>query len=365
MNAGRELGDNSSQNDYENTVESPLNIDGQLEAIQANIHEAVRVAHDDNEQRYLLAKAALERSLDPRKGHDTPYTTQDAQVLQRELSKDGHSIEERLPFHGGEIVRVTPEITRTDDGTGEPIIPLVFVRGMGANEALPWYVKEVARMDQRPVIAVMYHGRLEGHGGAVKATELEGVAEIDVRQSQDLLDALDRLGIPQVDLIAESRGGIRGLLAMLKEPQRFRHAVLKDIPLDERTYLQRHTDALREKVGRARRGQTIKLPAGLSPDDKDRSLDKGINARKEQNSVARARLGRLLAKLSPNIQATVTYDEFDEAFAADRAEKVASSLADKHNLHFARTKRGGHGFMYDPDAVAEAVGYLRSMEKQT
>lgn len=347
--------------DHANAL-SELDVQARADVIRANIDRSVHLATEDNTQRYHAALAAIDRAQEPAKDHESPYTGQHADQLREILASEGRLTEERIRFRGGEIIRIEPEITRLDPQTGEPAIPLVFVRGMGANEALPWYMKQLAELDQRSVLSVMYHGRIEGDTGPTQDEALDGVAKIDVKQAEDLVDALDLAGVQQVDMIAESRGGIRAVVAMLKHPERFRRVVLKDIPVDERSFAQRHRDALRERVARIGRLEKPRVPESSKAEDRDQAVDRIVNARKEQKSVARARLGRLLAHLSPRVQATVSYDGSDEAFKPERVEQVAQELAHKENLRFVRTEKGGHGFSYDPKAIAESVQLLRDLE---
>jgi pimeloyl-ACP methyl ester carboxylesterase len=297
------------------------------------------------------------------------FTAEDMLELRARLEADQKTTEERTEIEGGEVIRYVPEFVRKDEGTGEDALPLVFVRGMGAAEALPWYLKELAQTEQRAVIGIQYGGRLKGSARTVESEEIEGSAsEIDFKQAADLTEAMEKLGISKADMVAESRGAIRAVLAMRQRPDLFRNVVL-DHPAgqDDRNYRQAHVDAAREQVRRIKDHDQNELPVDVvAPEKQLGFLTRFRNARKEQKSVARARLHEDLAKLSPDIHVVVTGDHNDAAFIPERLRQTAQSAQEAGaNVEFAETNWGGHGYRYSLEAVKETANRLREMERRS
>jgi pimeloyl-ACP methyl ester carboxylesterase len=243
---------------------------------------------------------------------------------------------------------------------------------MGDQEGLPWYLTRLAEADQRQVITVDYQGRLEGSADPAEGGDIDGtVSQIDIDQAGHINAALEALGVPQVDMLAESRGAIRGLLAMRQHPEYYRNAVL-DHPAgqDDRSYRQTHIDAVRERVARSYRrlkgGAANRLPDDSAPVVAEASRsDRLHNARIQQKSVAHAHLSGELAKLDPGIHAIVTGDTEDRAFIAARLEQT-TVLAQQSgaNVEFAETAWGGHGYRYNGESLIESLGRLRELERR-
>jgi pimeloyl-ACP methyl ester carboxylesterase len=272
---------------------------------------------------------------------------------------------------GGEVVRYVPEFIRKDEATGEPATPLLFVRGMGAAEADEWYLKEIAELDQRPVVGVTYKGRFRTTAREAEVEGLDGkVSEIDVKEADDLARALGALGIARVDVMAESRGAIAAVLFMRNHPGMVKDAVLEHPAGQNRhSFRQRHVDAARERIARVIRGRDQgaqnALPEEVSGERRDSWITRMRNSRTEQKSVARAQLDVELGKLSPDIHVIVTGDTYDKAFRPkDLRETVRRASEVGASVEFEETHWGGHGFRYDLVALGESVTRLRRLERR-
>jgi|GEM_PF-3714299 len=152
-------------------------------------------------------------------------------------------------FGRGQILRYSPPETRTDESTGEPVIPLVYFQGINGDNSLPAVMQALGERDKRPVIAIRYTGKLKGSDKPLSTEphdygEGDVVPEIANEQADDMLAALDVMGVEKGDAVATSKGGLPWLVAMKKRPERFRNAYGDDVAgQDGRNYKEAHIDA--------------------------------------------------------------------------------------------------------------------------
>ena len=100
-------------------------------------------------------------------------------------------------------------------------LPIVFVHGLAASQAF-WY------MAGAPLLArlgpcTLYD--LRGHGKSGIPDQGFGVTSM----AGDLLGLMDALDIGQAHIVAHSFGGMIGLLAALRQPERIKSLVLADV----------------------------------------------------------------------------------------------------------------------------------------
>lgn len=293
-------------------------------------------------------------------------------------------------FGYGEILRYKAENTRIDPSTGEKVQPLLFVQGINGDGKLPWTLEKLAKEQQRDIIAVRYKDKLKGSASTLETLppsdnpeeQLRDIAsdkplyeqlpdsvvtEMDAWQADEIAKALDVLDIQQVDAVAESRGAIRLMTAMLKNPDLFRHIYLAHpAGLDGRNYSQSHFDAVKQFVHHAIRKRKVEKhdTAGTSFSKERRWMRDPRGWRKEQKSVAHAELRTALYSLAtahPDKQFIIAGDENDRAFLADR---LAANAESHDNIHFVRTDWGGHGIGQNPQAIKEISSGLFATETE-
>ncbi|QQR52572.1 alpha/beta hydrolase [bacterium] len=302
------------------------------------------------------------------------FTDVHQQELRSRLQAENRLEPERIELRErAAIVRYKPEYPRVDESTvhsSDPAIPLVFIRGMGESAADEWYLETLARMEQREVIGVVYDGRLQGKARPAKVEGLEGtISEIDVTEAADVAAALEKLGITQVDLAAESRGAQAAIMLMRGHPELVRNATLEHPgSLNRRTPRQRYVDAAREGVARIyrnmRTSQKHRVPEAVGVAHDEGIMLRMRNSHTEQLAVARARLEDEFAQLSPNIHVIVTGDRDDKAFRSeDLAETVRIAQAAGAQVEYEETSWGGHGLRYNGQSMQEMADRLRRLER--
>jgi hypothetical protein len=263
----------------------------------------------------------------------------------------------------GEAFLFQPEVTRTDPSTGEAVIPLLFVQGMGGDSRLPKDLQSLAQVEQRMVIGLQY-GQLTGSAELVEAENLDEPApKIDVEQAGDLVQMLAITGIEKVDAAALSRGCNRLMIAMKQHPEFFQRAFLLHPPgLDERTSRQTHIAAAREQIARVTQGaneymETTNEPSTLP---KKRGLLRNWRSKRlEQKSVARADFATTLGEISPDIDVTVAGDINDRVFQVDRLRHTS----ERARVNFEETDMGGHVRLSDQRIPSVISRGLRKMEQ--
>jgi pimeloyl-ACP methyl ester carboxylesterase len=276
---------------------------------------------------------------------------------------------ETLSFGHGEIMKVTPAIIRIDQSTGEKVRPLLFVQGIKGDKKLPWTLEAFAAEDQREVVAVNYTDKLKGSGNPVEMPGLDAttntITEMDVNQADELVSALDVLGIDQVDAVGESRGAIRLVAAMKKHPELFRHVYLAHpAGQDDRTFVQAHFDAARQGLNHAGRKALRKVEPhqtdGLVMPRGGRLLRDPRGWRKEHKSVAHANLHNALSEIaesSPEKDIIIAGDANDKAFLPSRLQANKGE-----HVRFVETDWGGHGVGFNRKAVREIVESFHKAE---
>ncbi|MBA3724675.1 MAG: hypothetical protein H0W89_07385 [Candidatus Levybacteria bacterium] len=288
---------------------------------------------------------------------------------------------ETSSFEGGEILRYKPESIRIDSSTGEKVMPLFYVQGINGDSKLPWTLEALAKEDQREIIAISYTDKLKGStskdtletiasGGSNTPGETEAnsvITEMDSLQANEIIRVLHDLRIDQVDIVAESRGAIRLIAAMTKNPDLFRNAYLAHpAGLDNRTYVKSHLDAARQVINHAARKALGKVEKhandGVASPRGRKWLRDPRGWRKEHKSVAHADVRGALAayaKAYPDKQITIAGDKNDKAFLSHRLEQ---NTGKSENVTFILTDWGGHGIGYNPEAVKEISGSLKKLE---
>jgi pimeloyl-ACP methyl ester carboxylesterase len=272
----------------------------------------------------------------------------------------------------GQVVRYNPTETRTDEGTGEPIIPILYFQGMNGDESLLPVLRALGERDKRPVIAVR-HSTLPGSDKPIPETHDDHfpgavIPEIDLHRAQDALAALDEYDVGKVDAIATSWGGSAMLVAMKKQPEVFRNVYGDDIAgQDGRGYVATHVDALRLGMNLKVRKLlgTSAVEIVKRPPKNERTPISTADKRTVQKAVARAQLHELLAHLGreTDIGITIGSDEQDKAFRTERVRAMMESTgAIQSGVKLVETRKGGHGIGANSQAIDNALEQLHAME---
>jgi pimeloyl-ACP methyl ester carboxylesterase len=305
-----------------------------------------------------------------------PGTLETTSVIREELPLVHEGIMPNLEVHDfgrGQILRYSPQEVRIDESTGEPVIPLVYFQGINGDGYLPLVMQALGDRDQRPVIGMRYTGKLQGSSKPITSDHADYdehaiIPEIDVEQADDMLAALDVLGVKKVDALATSRGGIRWVLAMKKRPELFRYAYGDDVAgQDGRSYIESHIDAARLAVSQKFQkfaGESIMRTVtggSLQSEQVKRSLR---DSRKEQKSVARAQLHTTLAWLGghTNIKIRLGSDRQDKAFRTKNVRAMMGQTGADRHIRLIETDKGGHGIGTNSLAIDNALQQLREME---
>lgn len=273
----------------------------------------------------------------------------------------------------GQILRYTPAALRLDEGTGEPVVPLVYFQGINGDASLPAVMEALSERDQRPVIGLRYGEILQGSSKPIPAEHPDYspnavIPEVDIEQADDVIAALAILGVKKADALATSRGGLRWLLAMRKQPELFRNAYGDDVAgQDGRSYGEAHRDALRlvvgQKVGRLVGRGGFRSVASISSASWPKRDVRAL--RTEQKSVARAQLGTVLAEVASNtgINIRLGSDRGDKAFRTSNIRKTMQQTGSDKHVMLVETDKGGHGIGTNSQAIDEALYQLRQMER--
>lgn len=279
-------------------------------------------------------------------------------------------------FGNGQILHYNPSSHRLDEKTGEPVIPLVYFQGINGDESLPAVMEALGERDQRPVIGLRYRGKLRGSAKPITAEHPDyskdaDIPEIEIEQADDAIAALQVMGIKKVDALATSRGGLRWLLAMKKQPELFRNAYGDDVAgQDGRNYTETHRDAARlvvaQRLGKlAGKGafESVLDDANVVAWPKRSAKD----LRTEQKSVAYAQFGNLLTEVAtdPNnrINIRLGSDKGDRAFRTENVRSTMEQAGAHEHVTLVETDKGGHGIGTNSQAINEAIAQLREMER--
>jgi hypothetical protein len=245
----------------------------------------------------------------------TQHQAELAAILQSEQQPTAENAisEERRPFRGGEVIRLTPQVVRLDESTGEPVVPLLFVQGMGSEDKLPVQMRALIEHEQREMIGLQYQGRFQGDARLVNIEGLDGaVPEIDALQTDDILKILDELAVERVDGVFVSRGATRGVAAAALRPNTFgRIAIIHGAGFNGQGYGSTHAGALREGAHILADRLKGHYPAGEKIPRSERLGGGLLNLRLEQRSVAYAdNIANLqqARQANPAISATIVAD---------------------------------------------------------
>jgi pimeloyl-ACP methyl ester carboxylesterase len=234
-------------------------------------------------------------------------------------------------------------------------------------------MQALGERDKRPVIGMRYTAELQGSAKpiAVDHPDFDEHAitpAIDVEQADDMLAALDVLGVKKVDALATSRGGIRWVLAMKKRPELFRNAYGDDVAgQDGRSYRETHIDAIRLAIRQKFQrfaGESIMHAATENPLRTESTKRSLRDSRKEQKSVAWAQLHNTLAWLGEHtdIKIRLGSDRQDRAFRTENVRAtMAQTGADQH-IQLVETDKGGHGVGTNSLAIDHDLQQLHEME---
>jgi hypothetical protein len=283
----------------------------------------------------------------------------------------------------GEIMQVIPEHIRTDLGTEEPVRPLLYIQGMNGDDKLPWSLKTLAEIEQRPIIAIKYdslNGTSEVVPTALIDHEKNDVPEVDNLQADELIKVIEKLkaegeagmignvgDFDSVDVVAESRGAVRAVIALAKRPDLFRTVYLAHpAGQDNLDYIDRHFAAAHQFLHHAARKIMGKVPDDREPEDRPQTKHTFnfrhlIRNRVEQKSVAKANLSSVLedvAESHPDKNIIIAGDEsHDKAFTPKRL------LANKgEHVTFVSTNWGRHSIGYNRNAVQDISNTLQAVE---
>jgi hypothetical protein len=290
------------------------------------------------------------------------------------LAEDSVSNVEMHDFGRGQILQYDPSETRLDESTGEPIVPLVYFQGINGDNSLPAVMQALGERDKRPVIGIRYTGKLKGSDKPISAKhedydEKAIIPEIADEQADDMLAALDVMGIEKGDALATSKGGLPWMVAMKKRPELFRNAYGDDVAgQDGRNYREAHVDAVRLAASQKFQkfvGESIVDAATAKPSRNER-LKRGLrDLRMEQKSVARAQLHNTLAWLGKNTDITIRLgsDRQDKAFRTENVRAMMKQTGADQHVRLVETDKGGHGIGTNSLAIDNALEQLREMER--
>lgn len=355
------------------TRPSKPNLDGEASGIADDVRRAVDEAQRENNEAYADAILAINRGLDPKREHESTFTTRDMAELRGRLDNEERqrNARERLAQHGAEIVASAPSSVRLDESTGEPILPLIYIPGLGGDGKLPYHVKRLAETGQRQVVALSYGGRLgterneriETEGGDV----ISGVYQ---DRAEDLELLVDALALDRVEVAAQSVGAPTAvLLADARPNQVNRLGLFQPEGVDMMSPRQRKIAAARELLnylpGTARNKDIVKEQ---KPEEQQMKTHIGLlgrlrNMQQQRRDIFSTRIGETIAGLDPRIQVAITADLHDDVYPADEIYRATSKLP--HNVRFVATdwKRGKHAIGYSERAIEGVAATFLEMER--
>lgn len=282
-------------------------------------------------------------------------------------------LEKRLEKNYGRgtvaVLRVTPNETDKNTDTTEETFPVFFAQGYGGDKTLPWYLKAFAK-NGREAVSIGFSGKrrsnstqyIQKEGLSVKVPILES------DKADDIISSLDELGIEQTDLVAESAGALRALIAVAEHPERFRHVVLvHPAGLDDTGLVMTHGHVVHHQIRSVMEPRLLserlsrKEKRLESADDQLDISNKGLGwIRAEQKAVAKSRFHELLPELKrkhPHLQITIVADINDYNFRPKKLEKING----RNVFEFITSKWNGHGIGQKQERIDEIASILKHM----
>ena len=269
-------------------------------------------------------------------------------------------IKERKNLGRGEFeaMRYTP---RQEQGESQYPVPLLFVHGHGQDPTLERYLQLFGQTG-RDTVGVGYPKRRTSKD--VRRRMMDSVSvkvpPYQYEKAEDILSAMNSMGVGQADIVATSEGALRALIAVSMHPEKFRNIILvHPAGMDDRGSL---VTSLRAAYHYGRR--FLRKPHLFTERVKRGSWKtKGAKEiRREQQTIGRTRLHSLMAELHnnhPHLLFSIIGDKRDRIFTAKRLRRI-----NEENLFtFHTSDWGGHGIGLQPKNVNEIVGLLQQMEQ--
>lgn len=256
-----------------------------------------------------------------------------------------------------DIVRVTPDSIRKDSGTGEPVLPLYVALGINGDRRQLWAQMAFAQEYGGTTIGIVYR-KPRGTARLVRTEGFEyPVPQLEANQADDLIGALDSLGIKRANVFTESRGNTRVEIAAEKRPDLFQRRYHQDpVGHDGAQYVGNHMNALRIvwqglRQGRSRHEEVDPLfnelkSRGMGADHLRHSA---LTRRREQKAVARthhARFNDIAARGNYAPERGVTYagDVGDPGIRALRLRRYIEPIqATGNGVRYVETDKRAHG----------------------
>jgi pimeloyl-ACP methyl ester carboxylesterase len=290
--------------------------------------------------------------------------------------------EKKFNFGRGEVsfMHATPEQIKKDAGTGEPVIPLLFVHGHGQDPKLERNLKRFAQTG-RDTFGVAYTDKRVSKDA--KPREKEGVSvkvpPYQLEKADDMVEAMDASGIERADIVATSEGALRAMIAVAQHPEKFRNIVLvHPAGMDNRGFLETHARVV-DNYGRLlldgpvahhygrdlqepRKGKDVqeKSPGGLKG-----FIKKGpLEILREQRTVAHSRFDSLIPELRaehPHLHFSMIADKNDRVYPPKRLQKINGDNLDE----FMVSDWGGHGMAKGGESIPVIDEMLTRMEQSS
>lgn len=270
------------------------------------------------------------------------------------------------------ILQVKPKDILKDADTGEDTVPVLFAQGYGGDTTLPWYLKAFAKTGRRSV-GVGFIGKRRNN--STRFVSKEGVKvkvpELESDRADDIIAAMDELGIEQTDLVAESAGALRAMVAIAAHPERFRNVVLiHPAGMDDNGSIMTHGHVVHHQLRSVMDPRLLterfgrKTKRVTSDGNMLHSSEKGFRwIRAEQKTVAKSRFHELLPELKkhhPHLQFTIVADQNDYNFRPRRLKKVNG----QHLFRFITSRWRGHGMGQKQERIEEVASLLQQMGKK-
>ena len=316
-----------------------------------------------------LGRSSLRRG---QRTEEAAAATED-QPLITESRLEGDLTMRSYRYPDREVLELTPDVIREDPSTGEPVIPLVFVQGIGGSgELLPKDLASFAATGQRTALGIRMLGKREGTSAKLVDAGLPDRVPLNYfQQSRAILKSLVALGVQKVDIVSVSEGAIPAVIArdeMVSSP---------DLPevgdtilvhpqgLDGRSYIGRHRGGAR--LIRQTKAMHMQHPEGRAKakgDWNDGQTFRQLNARRKGSAKADIRQTLAATPYSPESQSiTIVGGTHDPAISAERLQE---HIIDPDRVAFVESDWGGvgHGFGDNRTAaIAELSNLLLAQER--
>lgn len=317
---------------------------------------------EDAEERKYLDKLA-EIAARPATAIQSPVQSDSSAVVHTERTAERYTISKppEVDFGHGRVqmVRVTPEVVRD--------LPLLFAQGYGQDKRLLSRLRQFAAAGE-DALGAAFVGPRRTINWLFRRREDIGAkaADYQVDKAEDMLAALESMGVEKVNVVATSEGALKTMIAVSMHPEKFQKVILvHPAGMDNKGFFRTHgrvawhyaRDIVThpKKYVRLVRSKLHKQQTEIEVDVP--WLKNVLTKQAERFTVASSKYHELAAQLQqahPHLQFLFIADEGDKIYPPKRLKKVNPTI------RVVASKWGGHGIR-DQQSVDEIVGYLREM----